>query len=1001
MMTDATINVPSLMPISAEPADQHSIQHGSAATMLPAVVRAFNFPKPKRRKMVVSKFLAAMNVGKGVRPSSGSAEDLKKGLAALEAKLNGQADRLAQVEGHGKVVTATVDLLAASVDSRFAVLAAELNQYAVQVEQGKAAVEASLQAHLARIDGTFQQCDAILGTMHGLLTTAPAVAPPTTAAPQFFTQDLLNIRRSIDDGLAKTMEVKNNLEKLEDRYIHESIAATAEQAWSREQINTFWVSLTKVDQTLRADLEVEFSTVRAELQAATATRSQQTAAGASGQKPAQSFLDERGLFRDRQAPGESKSEPTPSGWQDHGNRPGRDSQDEEDDEGSQHTGQPRHSPPQRFDIHSDRGATAGEYYRLLQRESRSPFETKDRGDLPKFNGQDKGDLWRKKTTYFLTNKCPDVKPFLKWAEQQREVITPDSMRRAWYSEELKNVRNDPRVLAFHLFGFLNTNLVGEAWDVYDSVGDDNGFEVWRLINLDVTQKTQAEVLALEHAVLNPKKLIKLRDIPTGLVNWDNSYRAYVEAGGRALDDDRKIGALMRLFPDAVCEKVLWEMEKFEGKPLVLRRWVKEHTKLLVNWDSPDSGRPRAANLLDAEENAQSEDEGDLENKSREELCALVRRGAGGRFGAARQATPKKKAGREPPARDARDVRCGNCAAKGHTSQNCPEERRGPLSRTCFHCGETGHLAAKCPKAPAAGLKTRPVRSLDEVDGVPKILDCRLLANDGYTPIHRLRRRGAERLRRQPGLEECNINRFSALEAETTEANTDKNGPSPKLCQSYNAKTCEDNNCTMTLSRVDTARSGARLCVPTEEAAVPKPQPLPEWGANVVSNIYPGMNILFPVENLHALPEFEEPEWLEVECCLDTGSSIHAADRIDFPGFDVTESDGSRAGQKFQAAGGSLIDNEGQVNALMTAPGSPAGTELQFCFQIAKVTRPLISVTKMTEKGELQILCRKDEALVLDGENKTVAKFARKGGLYVAVMKVRNPRFAPFHRPATR
>ena len=180
-MTDATINMPSsLMPISAEPTDQHSIQHGSPATMLPAVVHAFNCPKPKRRKMVVSKFLAAKNVGKGDGPSSGSAEDLKKGLAALEAKLNGQADRLAQFEGHGKVVTATVDLLAASVDSRFAVLAAELNQYAVQVEQGKAAVEASLQAHLARIDGTFQQCDAILGTMHGLLTTAPAVAPPTT-----------------------------------------------------------------------------------------------------------------------------------------------------------------------------------------------------------------------------------------------------------------------------------------------------------------------------------------------------------------------------------------------------------------------------------------------------------------------------------------------------------------------------------------------------------------------------------------------------------------------------------------------------------------------------------------------------------------------------------------------------------------------------------------------------------------------------------------------------
>ena len=465
---------------------------------------------------------------------------------------------------------------------------------------------------------------------------------------------------------------------------------------------------------------------------------------------------------------------------------------------------------------------------------------------------------------------------------------------------------------------------------------------------------------------------------------------------------------MRLFPDAVCEKVLWEMEKFEGKPLVLRRWVKEHTKLLVNWESPDSSKHRAANMLDAED---GEEDDDFEDKSREELCALIRRGAGGRFGAARQAAPKKKAEREPqkapPARDARDIRCGNCAGKGHTSQNCPEERRGPLSRTCFHCGEAGHLAIKCPKAPGTGPKTRPVRSLDEVDDVPKVLDCRLLATDGYTPVHRLRRQGAERLRRRPGLEDCSNNRFSALESEAS--------PDARLCQSYAAKTCEGDTRKLPCCTV-ICRGGDQCCKNNDLANVPisgraepsagnsdapKTQHRPTRSTRVISDFYPGMNVLFPVEDLHALPAFEEPEWLEVECCLDTGSSIHAADRIDFPGFDVTESDGSRAGQKFQAAGGSLIENEGQVSALMTAPGSPIGTELQFCFQIAKVTRPLISVTKMTEKGELQILCKKDEALVLDSKNRTVAKFARKGGLYVAVMKVRNPRFSHFPRPATR
>ena len=178
---------------------------------------------------------------------------------------------------------------------------------------------------------------------------------------------------------------------------------------------------------------------------------------------------------------------------------------------------------------------------------------------------------------------------------------------------------------------------------------------------------------------------------------------------------------------------------------------------------------------------------------------------------------------------------------------------------------------------------------------------------------------------------------------------------------------------------------------------PKEAPL----QNAINDLYPGLSILFDVEGLHALPEAEEPEFLEVECCLDTGSSVHAADRIDLPGFEVVESPGSKAGQKFQAAGGKLIDNEGQVQALMIPLGGQEDTELQFCFQIAKVIRPLFSVTKMTERGDLHVLCKKDEALILDKDNRTVARFVRKGVLYTSVMKVKNPRWRPFHRPASK
>ena len=158
-----------------------------------------------------------------------------------------------------------------------------------------------------------------------------------------------------------------------------------------------------------------------------------------------------------------------------------------------------------------------------------------------------------------------------------------------------------------------------------------------------------------------------------------------------------------------------------------------------------------------------------------------------------------------------------------------------------------------------------------------------------------------------------------------------------------------------------------------------------------------LSLFTAVGELHALPS-AEPEFYEVECTLDTGATVHAADRLDFPGYNVTDSAGSLAGQNFQAAGGKLIANEGEMTVHMFAPGGEVG-ELHSCFQVAKVTRPLLSVTRMTASGELSVLCQKDEALVLNSQQKVVARFQRKGGLYTTMMKVKNPNFQPFTRPA--
>ena len=84
---------------------------------------------------------------------------------------------------------------------------------------------------------------------------------------------------------------------------------------------------------------------------------------------------------------------------------------------------------------------------------------------------------------------------------------------------------------------------------------------------------------------------------------------------------------------------------------------------------------------------------------------------------------------------------------------------------------------------------------------------------------------------------------------------------------------------------------------------------------------------------------------------------------------------------------------------MIAPGG-LECELDTTIQITKITRPLLSVSQMTKSGEVVVVCKKDEAVILNSKHEVLAVFKQKGGLYVADMKVRTPRFrTPFGGPA--
>ena len=61
---------------------------------------------------------------------------------------------------------------------------------------------------------------------------------------------------------------------------------------------------------------------------------------------------------------------------------------------------------------------------------------------------------------------------------------------------------------------------------------------------------------------------------------------------------------------------------------------------------------------------------------------------------------------------------------------------------------------------------------------------------------------------------------------------------------------------------------------------------------------------------HETSTLEEHEFIITEMTLDPVAMTHAADRLDFPGQVVRESEGSKTGQTFGCAGGKQLANEG-------------------------------------------------------------------------------------------
>ena len=126
---------------------------------------------------------------------------------------------------------------------------------------------------------------------------------------------------------------------------------------------------------------------------------------------------------------------------------------------------------------------------------------------------------------------------------------------------------------------------------------------------------------------------------------------------------------------------------------------------------------------------------------------------------------------------------------------------------------------------------------------------------------------------------------------------------------------------------------------------------------------------------------EDEGWTKVECVLDSGASESVCPRTMAPHWPIEDSPGSTIGLHYTSASGGRMPNEGQQR-LPIALGT--GTRTMALFQVAEVSRPLMSVARVCEAGN-QVLFGVGGGVIRNLSTGNDTPFEKRDGVYVFSM----------------
>jgi hypothetical protein len=332
---------------------------------------------------------------------------------------------------------------------------------------------------------------------------------------------------------------------------------------------------------------------------------------------------------------------------------------------------------------------------------------------PKFayDGSNAGSTWRSDVWDYLVSKCPTAEPWLTWVERQgSSEITGEALTQAAMSGSLMTELN-PFVLNHHMWGFLQHGLHGEARQAFKGEKRQDGFNVWRILTLEINSQTDIRRHGLRTRAQNPPQATDNHGIKKALANWAELYNEYIDAGGTAMDFEERRTQILKILPKEPRLEIFKILGSYTSVSQI-KEWIRVQTEYETEWERDDAAARGSRKAVDALEPC-NESVVASEMPSEDDMAALMtigpestlaeilaiqnrmgkynqrrpggapQRGAGGKFQPRQATTPPNPGGAAK-----QDLKCVNCGGP-HYASECTKPRVDLKQRPCFKCGRLG------------------------------------------------------------------------------------------------------------------------------------------------------------------------------------------------------------------------------------------------------------------------------------------------------------------------